>query len=73
MGMAAWSVKNRVAVNIFTLVIIFAGYYAAFNELQRDLFPDVTTNFILVTTLDATTAAPEMFSPPKPPRSPTPS
>ena len=59
MGMAAWSVKNRVAVNIFTLVIIFAGYYAAFNELQRDLFPDVTTNFILVTTLDATTAAPE--------------
>jgi multidrug efflux pump subunit AcrB len=59
MGLAAWSVKNRVAVNIFTLVVIFAGYYAAFNELQRDLFPDVSTNYILVTTLDATTAAPE--------------
>ena len=59
MGLAAWSVKNRVAVNIFTLVVIFAGYYAAFSELQRDLFPDVTTNFVLVTTLDATTAAPE--------------
>lgn len=57
--MAAWSVKNRVAVNIFTLVIIFAGYYAALTRLQRDLFPDVSTNFIQITTLDATTAAPE--------------
>ncbi len=59
MGLASWSVKNRVAVNIFTLVIIFAGYYAAFSELQRDLFPDVTTNYIQITTLDATTSAPE--------------
>lgn len=59
MGLATWSVKNRVAVNIFTLVIIFAGYYAALNELQRDLFPDVTTNYIQITTLDATTSAPE--------------
>lgn len=57
--MASWSVKNRVAVNIFTLVIIFAGYYAAFTQLQRDLFPDVTTNFIQITTLDTTTSAPE--------------
>lgn len=59
MGMASWSVKNRVAVNIFTLVIIFAGYYAAFTRLQRDLFPDVTTNYIQITTLDTTTSAPE--------------
>ncbi len=59
MGMASWSVRNRVAVNIFTLVVIFAGYYAAFTQLQRDLFPDVTTNYIQITTLDATTAAPE--------------
>ncbi len=59
MGLASWSVKNRVAVNIFTLVIIFAGYYAAFTQLQRDLFPDVSTNYIQITTLDPTTAAPE--------------
>ena len=37
MSMASWSVKNRVAVNIFTLVVVFAGYYAAFTQLQRDL------------------------------------
>ena len=59
MSMAAWSVKNRVAVNIFTLVIIFAGYYAAGTQLQRDLFPDVSTNFIQITTLDPETGAPE--------------
>jgi multidrug efflux pump subunit AcrB len=59
MGLSTWSVKNRVAVNIFTLVVIFAGYYAAFTQLQRDLFPDVSTNYIQVTTLDPTTAAPE--------------
>ncbi len=59
MSMASWSVNNRVAVNIFTLVVIFAGYYAAFTQLQRDLFPDVSTNFIQITTLDPTTGAPE--------------
>jgi len=57
--MASWSVKNRVAVNIFTLVVVFAGYYAAFTQLQRDLFPDVSTNFIQITTLDPETGAPE--------------
>jgi len=57
--MASWSVKNRVAVNIFTIVVVFAGYYAAFTQLQRDLFPDVSTNFIQVTTLDPETGAPE--------------
>ena len=59
MGLSSWSVKNRVAVNIFTLVVIFAGYYAAFTQLQRDLFPDVSTNFIQITTLDPETGAPE--------------
>jgi multidrug efflux pump subunit AcrB len=59
MSMASWSVKNRVAVNIFTVVVVFAGYYAAFTQLQRDLFPDVSTNFIQVTTLDPETGAPE--------------
>lgn len=57
--MASWSVKNRVAVNIFTLVVVFAGYYAAFTQLQRDLFPDVSTNFIQITTLDPETGTPE--------------
>ena len=59
MSLASWSVKNRAAVNIFTLVVVFAGYYAAFGQLQRDIFPDVSTNFIQITTLDSTTAAPE--------------
>ena len=59
MSLSSWSVKNRVAVNIFTLVVIFAGYYAAFTQLQRDLFPDVSTNFIQITTLDPETGAPE--------------
>ncbi len=59
MSMSSWSVRNRVAVNIFTAVVIFAGYYSAFFLLKRDLFPDVSTNFIQITTLDTATGTPE--------------
>ncbi|GAB4165531.1 MAG: efflux RND transporter permease subunit [Terrimicrobiaceae bacterium] len=59
MSLPAWSVRNRVAVNLFCLVTIVAGYLAATTRLKLDLFPDVSTNFIQVTTLDPTTSSAE--------------
>ncbi len=59
MSLAAWSVKNRVAVNLLTLLIIVAGWMAATSRLKLDLFPDISTNFIQVTTLDPATGSAE--------------
>lgn len=59
MNLPAWSVKNRVAVNLLCVVLLVAGYLAATTRLKLDLFPDVSTNFIQVTTLDPTTSAAE--------------
>ncbi len=59
MSLPTWSVKNRVAVNLFCIVLLVAGYMAATTRLKLDLFPDVSTNFIQVTTLDPTTSAAE--------------
>ncbi len=56
--MPRWSVRNRVAVNLFTLVLLVLGYYSAGFKLTRALFPDVQTNFIRITTLDPTTSVP---------------
>jgi multidrug efflux pump subunit AcrB len=59
MSLPAWSVHNRVAVNLLAIVLLVAGYLAATTRLKLDLFPDVSTNFIQVTTLDTTTSAAE--------------
>lgn len=58
---AAWSVRNRVAVNIFTVVLLIAGYTAGFTRVTRSIFPDVSTNFIRVMTLDPGTSTPEQI------------
>ncbi len=52
MSLAAWSVRNRVAVNLLCVLIVVAGWMAADRHLKLDLFPDVSTNFIQITTLD---------------------
>jgi multidrug efflux pump subunit AcrB len=57
-AMPRWSVRNRVAVNLFTLVILVLGFYVAGFKLTRALFPDIQTNFIRITTLDPTTSVP---------------
>ncbi|MGF1657469.1 MAG: efflux RND transporter permease subunit [Verrucomicrobiales bacterium] len=57
--LARWSVKNRVAVNLLTLTLLSAGIYTAAFRLNVDLFPDVSTNFITITTVDTTTSVPE--------------
>lgn len=59
MNLADWSVRNRVAVNLFCLVLLVAGASMAMLRLQRDLFPDVETNFISITTIDPQTSIPE--------------
>ncbi|MFM8363681.1 MAG: efflux RND transporter permease subunit [Verrucomicrobiota bacterium] len=52
MSLAAWSVRNRVAVNLLCVLLLVAGWMAADKHLKLDLFPDVSTNFIQITTLD---------------------
>ncbi len=59
MNPAGWSVRNRVAVNILAIALLATGFYLAVFELRRDIFPDVSTNFIRIQTIDATTSAPE--------------
>ncbi len=59
MSIAKWSVRNRVAVNLFTVSLLVAGFMAAGTRLKLDLFPDITTNFVLITTIDITTSLPE--------------
>lgn len=59
MSFAKWSVRNRVAVNLFTASLLVAGFLAAGTRLKLDLFPDITTNFVLVTTVDISTSLPE--------------
>jgi len=59
MNLPRWSVENRVAVNLLVVVLLVAGFLTATTRLKLDLFPDVSTNFIQVTTLDPTTSAAE--------------
>ncbi len=58
-ALPSWSVRNRVAVNIFTIALLIAGAYAGFGRLTRSLFPDINTSFIRVTTVDPTTSVAE--------------
>ncbi len=59
MSLSEWSVNNRVAVNLLCVLLLVAGWLSATTRLKLDLFPDVSTNFIQVTTLDLTTSAAE--------------
>lgn len=59
MGLAGWSVRNRVAANLLAFVLLVSGLLAATTRLKLDLFPDVSTNFISVSVLDPTTSIAE--------------
>ena len=59
MNLAAWSVQNRVAVNLLCVLLLVAGWMAADKHLKLDLFPDVSTNFIQIATLDPTIGSAE--------------
>jgi len=48
-----------VAVNLLTVILLVAGFLAATTRLKLDLFPDVSINFIQITTLDPTTSIAE--------------
>jgi multidrug efflux pump subunit AcrB len=58
-SLAEWSTKNRVAVNLLCVVLLVAGWLTATTRLELDLFPDVSTNFIQITTIDPVTSSPE--------------
>lgn len=59
MSLAGWSVQNRVAVNLLCVLLLVSGWMAAGRHLKLDLFPDVSTNFIQVSTLDPSTGSAE--------------
>ena len=59
MKLSEWSVNNRVAVNLLCVFLLVAGWLSATTQLKLDLFPDVSTNFIQVTTLDPATSSSE--------------
>lgn len=59
MKLSEWSVNNRVAVNLLCVFLLIAGWMSATTRLKLDLFPDVSTNFIQVTTLDPATSSSE--------------
>lgn len=44
---------------MIAIAILVLGIYLAVAEIQRDIFPDVSTNFIQITTIDGTTGTPE--------------
>lgn len=59
MNPAAWSVRNRVAANLLTLVILTIGFFLARFEIPRALFPDVAWDFVTISVLDRTNGLPE--------------
>ena len=59
MNPAAWSVRNRVAVNLLTVVVLVSGFFLGAARVPRSLFPDIAWNFVIVTVLDRTNGLPE--------------
>ena len=58
MRLALWSVKNRVAANMLCILLILSGFGWAALQMNLSLFPEVTTNFIRIYTLDPETTSP---------------
>ncbi len=58
MCLAKWSVENRVSANMLCILLLFGGFGWAASQMRLSLFPEITTNFILVRTVDPQTSAP---------------
>jgi len=59
MNPASWSVRNRVAVNLLTIVVLVSGFFLGAVKLPRSLFPDIAWNFVTIGILDRTNGLPE--------------
>ncbi len=59
MNPARWSVRNRVAVNLLTLVVLVSGFFLGAVKVPRSLFPDIAWNFVTIGVLDRTNGLPE--------------
>ncbi len=58
-GPTTWSIKNRTAVFVMTIIITFAGFLSYLN-LPKTKFPDIVIPTIYVTTINAGTAPKDM-------------
>lgn len=58
MTLAEFSVKHHIFGDMLTLVVIIMGIVCA-TQLRREIFPPISTDFIVVQTLDVTLNAPE--------------
>lgn len=59
MNPAAWSVRNRVAANLLTVVVLATGFFLGVVKVPRALFPDIAWNFVTIGVLDRTNGLPE--------------
>jgi multidrug efflux pump subunit AcrB len=59
MNPARWSVRNRVAVNLLTVVILATGLFLGTAKVPRSLFPDIAWNYISIGVLDRSNGLPE--------------
>jgi multidrug efflux pump subunit AcrB len=59
MNPARWSVRNRVAVNLLTIVALASGFFLGVVKIPRSLFPDIAWNFVTIRVLDRTNGLPE--------------
>jgi multidrug efflux pump len=58
-GPTTWSIKNRTAVFVMTIIITFAGFLS-YLSLPKTKFPDIVIPTIYVTTINAGTAPKDM-------------
>ncbi len=58
MTLAEFSIKQHIFANMLTLVVIVMGLVCA-RQLRREIFPSISTDYLMVQTLDVTLNAPE--------------
>ena len=58
MKVVEFSIKQRVLVNMLTIGLFIAGVICVVN-LRHEIFPSISTDIIVVTTIDSTLDAPE--------------
>lgn len=58
MTLAEFSIRQHIFANMLTLVVIVMGVVCAWH-LRREIFPSISTDYLVVQTLDVTLNAPE--------------
>ncbi|NLF39346.1 efflux RND transporter permease subunit, partial [bacterium] len=58
MTIAEFSIRQRVFANMATVAVLVMGFVCA-RQLRREIFPSISTDYLMVQTLDVTLNAPE--------------